>query len=215
MPTIEWNVKNALDRNVERQHLNKGSGSANVSNVKDQVGEMVSNNSEAGISVTYDGVAQVLNFAVSSFVLTLTGDVDGQASITPGGQAVMEVTIDPSKFGISDAPSDSNAYWRRNTQWEYVGSQHEALQNYTDSGIVVMEYDSVNDATVFVGREIEGPMSVVVTDGDGLAGNPSLALVNDEVSPGAQQFYGTDSTGSKGWQPAPLALIAFISAQRH
>lgn len=213
MPTIEWNVKNALDRNVERQHLNKiladirasfdsvnkSSGGANVSNVKDQVGEMVTNNSESGISVTYNSVAQVLNFAVASFILTLTGDVSGQANITPGGQAILEVTIDPSKFGITDAPQDGFAHWRRNGGWELVGPQHESLQNYTDTGIMVMEYDPVAETATFVGREIQGPLSVLVTNGDGVDGDPSLALDGDVASPGTMFSYATNTLGQKGW----------------
>lgn len=213
MPTIDWNVKNAINRDVERQHLNKiladirasfdsvnkTSTSTGSGNVKDQVGEMVSNNSESGISVTYNSVAQVLNFAVSSFLLTLAGDVSGSASITPGGSATLTVTIDPSKVGLSDAPADSFAYWRRGGVWETVGPNIEQLQVITGPGLASLGTDGIWNM-----REIEGPMSVVVTEGDGDTANPSLALVNDEVSPGGLESYATNQAGVKGWYKPAL-----------
>jgi hypothetical protein len=214
MPTIEWNVKNAINRDVERQHLNKiladirtsfesintgSSGGTGSGNIKDTVGEMVSNNSENGINVNYDPNNQVLNFTVQSVSLTLAGDVSGSGTLTPGSSANITVTLDPTKVGIGDAPSDSNAYWRRNTQWEYVGPQLEALQNYTDDGIVVMNYDSGTDTVTFEGRTIQGPLSVLVTNGDGIAGNPSLALDGDVLAPGQMFSYATNMLGQKGW----------------
>lgn len=46
-------------------------------------------------------------------------------------------------------------------------------------------------------RIIVGPQSVVVTNGDGILGNPSLALANDVTTPLAFQTYGMGA--AKGW----------------
>lgn len=49
-------------------------------------------------------------------------------------------------------------------------------------------------------RSIEGPASVKVTDGDGVAGNPSIELDNDEVAPAFGASYAASLVdGSRGW----------------
>lgn len=192
---IEWNVKNAISRDVERQHLNKiladirasinsipKASSATTGGVKDQVGEMVVGNTESGISVTYDNSAKVLNFAVSGFLLTLAGDVSGSATITPGGSATIEVTIDPDKIGLTDTTNDGRAYWRRYGTWEAVGYNLEALRTISGDGFPAANYDPSTEISEWNMRTITGTADrISVTDGDGAAGNPVIDLVDEGV----------------------------------
>lgn len=61
---------------------------------QDAVGEMVTGNTETGITVTYDDAAHKLNFAVANPVLTISGDVDGTATMTNLGNTTINVTLD-------------------------------------------------------------------------------------------------------------------------
>lgn len=58
------------------------------------------------------------------------------------------------------------------------------------------------DATILKEANVEDSVTI--------SGGGNLQLVNDEASPGALQFYGTDGSGTKGWQgpPAPVNLLA-------
>jgi hypothetical protein len=77
----------------------------------------------------------------------------------------------------------------------------------TDPGILAHTGDDTWET-----REIEGPMSVVVTDGDGVAANPSVSLVNDELSPGFLESYATNMAGVKGWyKPALFESTGLLS----
>lgn len=196
MPSLPWIVQNALSRDVERQHLNRiladirtsvealaktSSTSGSVSgNIKDTVGQMVDNNTEAGISVTYDVAAKVLNFAVSSFSLNFTGDVTGSGSGVPGGGATIQLTIDPDLLGISDAPNDSLAYWRRTAAWEEVGNNLEQLQVIQGSGFPAANYDPATETSEWNMRTLQEPAAgFTITDPDGATGDPTFALADD------------------------------------
>ena len=48
-------------------------------------------------------------------------------------------------------------------------------------------------------RTITGAHSIVASNGDGVAGEPTLNLVNDVTSPGNLYSYGTNESGVKGW----------------
>ena len=61
--------------------------------VQDTVGGMVTSNTESGISVTYDDTNGKLNFDVNDFMVTLTGDVGGQATITNLGNTIITTTV--------------------------------------------------------------------------------------------------------------------------
>jgi hypothetical protein len=61
--------------------------------VSDVVGAMVSSNTESGISVTYDDTDNTLDFDVSDFDITLSGDVTGTATVTNLGNVTISATI--------------------------------------------------------------------------------------------------------------------------
>ena len=67
--------------------------------VQDTVGAMVSNNSESGISVTYDDSQGELNFDVSDPVITLTGAVTGTATMTNLGSVSIATSLGSSSGG--------------------------------------------------------------------------------------------------------------------
>jgi hypothetical protein len=62
--------------------------------LQDTIGGMVSSNTESGISVEYDDTSGKLNFNVSDPVITIAGDVDGNATMTNLGDTTVTVTLD-------------------------------------------------------------------------------------------------------------------------
>lgn len=64
-----------------------------VENIQDIVGAMVSTNTEAGISVTYNDTNGKLNFDVNDPTVTLTGDVSGSGIMTNLGNVSISCTI--------------------------------------------------------------------------------------------------------------------------
>lgn len=73
---------------------NTSTVSLNTEYVQDLVGDMISSNSESGISVTYDDTNGKLDFNVNDPVITITGDVDGSATMTNLGDTTINVTLD-------------------------------------------------------------------------------------------------------------------------
>jgi hypothetical protein len=61
--------------------------------VADAVGGMVTSNTESGISVSYDDSDNTLDFDVSDFSITLTGDVTGSGTVTNLGNVSFEATV--------------------------------------------------------------------------------------------------------------------------
>lgn len=128
---MEWKVINAYNVNTERQQLNailkeirssvnslsSNSSAPTTQNIKDTVGTMVSGNSERGLSVSYNVSKKVLDFAISSFMISLQGDINGSATYTGNGNVVIDTTIALDKLGVEEAPSDNQYYVRRNKEW--------------------------------------------------------------------------------------------------
>ena len=73
---------------------NTSTVSLNTEYVQDLVGDMVSSNTESGISVTYDDSTGKLNFDVNDPTITIAGDVDGNATMTNLGNTTITVTLD-------------------------------------------------------------------------------------------------------------------------
>ncbi|TAE77182.1 MAG: hypothetical protein EAY81_12445, partial [Bacteroidetes bacterium] len=74
--------------------VTSGAVSLNDEHIQDLVGTMVTNNTETGISVTYDDDNGKLNFAVNNPVITITGDADGSATMTNLGNTSIAITLD-------------------------------------------------------------------------------------------------------------------------
>jgi len=62
--------------------------------LQDTIGGMVASNTESGISVEYDDANGKLNFNVGDPVITIAGDVDGNATMTNLGDTTINVTLD-------------------------------------------------------------------------------------------------------------------------
>ena len=74
--------------------VNSGAVSLNHEAVQDIVGAMVSTNTEAGITVSYDDTNGKLDFAVNNPTITIHGDVDGSATMTNLGNTSISVVLD-------------------------------------------------------------------------------------------------------------------------
>ena len=180
-----WKVVNAVNRDVERQHLNRilkeieqrfaerdSAGGGGASDIQAAVGRMVEGNVESGIAVTYDQAKRVLDFVVSNFIIRLSGDVSGQGEVNGLQSVTIPVTIDPAKVGIRDAPNDGRAYWRRDGQWQATGTALDQLQYFEGGGFAVLDGGGEWHA-----RSIEGTAQEIdVENADGVDGNPVLSL---------------------------------------
>lgn len=220
MAKIEWNVKNGLNRDLERQHLNKiladirssvtsleaqaSAPSANPNNnIKDTVGEMVSDNTERGINVTYNLPKKVLDFAIAAYTLRLTGDVTGSAVVDGTGTVTINTELDSSVVGVEEAPMDNNAYWRRNEEWEPAGESLQTLAELFGVGFAALSTDDFEPTWNL--RTFQGPKSIEITNPAGEAGDPSFELDGDVLAPGLGYTYATSLlTGEKGWFRAAL-----------
>ncbi len=87
-------VKGAASFNVTDFSVTAGAVSINHEAIQDIVGGMVSTNVENGIAVTYDDVNGKLDFAVNNPTITISGDVDGSATMTNLGNTTISVTLD-------------------------------------------------------------------------------------------------------------------------
>jgi hypothetical protein len=68
--------------------------------VQDTIGDMVTGNTENGISVTYDDPTGKLNFNVNDPVITISGDVSGSATMTNLGDTNISVTVQPNSVDL-------------------------------------------------------------------------------------------------------------------
>jgi len=166
---MEWKVKNALSRAVEREHLNK---------ILKEIQAAVSSSSSSGGGLTEQQVVALIQRhagggSSSPVRITLSGDVTGS------GTSTIPTTVDPSILGIGEAPVDSLSYWRAGGQWQAVPGTITSLNNVFGDGIVVHLDDEG-----WVLREIEGTVGqIVVTGGDG-TGNPIVGLADVSVAVG-------------------------------
>ena len=78
-----------------------------ASTIQTTVGDMVSNNTESGIGVTYDGVTGTLDFDVNDPTITLTGDVTGSATMTNLGSISIATTVGNTTITEDDIVDDA------------------------------------------------------------------------------------------------------------
>ena len=190
---MDWIVKNTLNRDTERQHLNKiladirasmdavSGDNSTLGGVKNIIGGMVEGNTEQGVSVDYDPVQGVLNFVINDFVIQLTGDVTGEGTVHSAGNVSIALTIAEDKLGIQDAPIDNQTYWRKNGEWEVVPDNILTFLELQEEGFPVLVQESAESGFEWIIREFEAEAGqLVVTNPTGKAGNPKYGL--DEVT---------------------------------
>lgn len=203
---MDWNVKNAVNRDVERQHLNKIL--KEIQGGQDDVRRRIDaatgnlNNIQNGLNNT---IIRIINTTIppGSLVtsVTLTGDVAGTSVPVPGQNAVtIQATL--TKTYLEDAPIDLSAYWRRAGQWERVNVIIDSLSQMFEQGLMVWNADDLTwYARTIQTADVD---RITVADGDGLSGDPTLdlALVPDDGT-GTLQRTSFDAWGRKtGTAPA-------------
>ena len=156
-----------------------------VERAQDAVGEMVTGNTESGISVTYDDETNKLNFDVSDPTLTFTGDATGSGTITNLGSTSIELTVADN----SHNHTASNISDFTEAAQDVIGGM---VDSNTESGISVSYDDetgklnfNVNDPTITLSGDVTG--SATMTD----LGNVTITttVAADSVA------LGTDTTG--------------------
>lgn len=138
-------------------------------NIEDVVGFMLSENTESGISVTYNDETGKLNFDVNDPLITFTGDVTGSGTITDLADTSFELTVtDNSHNHTSSNISD----FLESTQ-DVVGG----MLTGTQSGISVT-YDDENGQLVF---NVDDPVISISGDATGSATMTDLGNVDIEI----------------------------------
>lgn len=112
--TVTISIKDASNTNKGAASFNNidfsvtaGAVSINHEAIQDIVGDMVNTNTESGIAVTYDDVNGKLDFAVNNPVITISGDVDGTATMTNLGNTTIAVTLDTVNSNVGTFGSSS------------------------------------------------------------------------------------------------------------
>jgi len=197
MAKIEWNVKNGLNRDIERQHLNKiladirssvttlesaastsSSNTTTDNHIKDVVGTMVSDNTERGVGVSYNITKKVLDFAIAAYTIRLTGDVTGSATVDGLGTVTIATELDESLVGVTEAPIDNSFYWRQNGDWQVVNPIIANLEFVEGVGFAAYSVDDFEPAWNL--RTFIPPAAgFTITNPAGEAGNPTFVLAND------------------------------------
>lgn len=187
---MDWLVKNAQNRDVERQHLNKilqeirntlnelearvARSTSEEQRIRDVVIKMVTTGNQSGINVTYNTTSKAIDFAVRTFTIQLTGAVTGTGTVTGLGNVSISTTLADSFEGVEEAPLDGFSYWRKMGTWVTVPFPLETIQFVTPGGILVLDED-LN----WYARTIEGTATEIdVADGDGVDGNPTVGLAD-------------------------------------
>ena len=99
--------KGAASFNATDFSVTGGAVSINQEQIQDIVGAMVSSNVETGIAVTYDDANGKIDFAVNNPVITISGDVDGTATMTNLGNTTIAVTLDTVNSNVGTFGSSS------------------------------------------------------------------------------------------------------------
>lgn len=187
---MDWLVKNAQNRDVERQHLNKilqeirntlnelearvARSTSEEQRIRDVVIKMVTTGNQSGINVTYNTTSKAIDFAVRTFTIQLTGAVTGTGTVTGLGNVSISTTLADSFEGVEEAPLDGFSYWRNMGTWVTVPLPLETLQYLTPGGVLVLD-EELN----WYARTIEGVAGeIAVVDGDGVDGNPAVGLAD-------------------------------------
>lgn len=189
---MKWKVENALNRDVERQHLNKI-----LKEIEASVQGLGTPPSVQEVTRIVERVVRAESpDALTSVSVVLAGDVSGSGSTNANGRININAVIDPSKLGIQEAPWDSNRYWRINGTWERVSDAVSGIQDITEPGIVIYRGGS----PAYTSAMLEGTEGEIdVTNGDGQdleTGTIGVGLADVEVVEGGTLK--TTSFDSKG-----------------
>lgn len=135
---MKWKVDNALNRDVERQQLNKI--------LKDI--EVTVTNIQAPVVAPKPPTPTPVP-TPSPVTVTLVGDVTGTARGT--GQLTIDTSLAVDVTGIEEAPMDGAVYWRGNQQWQPVPDALQSFSFIEGDGLL-----SIDEDGVITTRRIEG-----------------------------------------------------------
>ena len=146
--------------------------------VQDVVGNMITSNLEGGLTVAYDDNTGKINFDVNDFIIQLTGDVTGNATVTNLGNVTINTVVsnDSHSHGFETISGFTEAVE------DIVG---QMVVDNVESGISITYIDNstgrgklnfdVNDFTITYTGDITG--STVITNLGSTTTN--LQVVND------------------------------------
>ena len=132
-------------------------------------------------SSNYDSANYVLTITDTSGVVT-TYSLASLVAVSVDGSIVGDGTTGGALQLAGDAVAPGNDY--------FYGTNASGAKGWQQLSAAVA-------SQIYTGISIQG---------DASQGNP-IILVNDAANPGNDYFYGTDATGTKGWQALPAALV--------
>lgn len=99
-------VKGVAEFSVDDFEVTEGLVALKTDAIKSVVGTMVTDNTESGISVSYNSTTKKLDFEVDNLDITIDGDVTGTTTIT--GPNTATVTIDIAANSITNSMLDNS-----------------------------------------------------------------------------------------------------------
>ena len=166
---MDWVVKNALSRDTEREHLNKILAEIRATIDGKATPKPPPTSSTPSYSPGSSSGGSGGSNSNLPLKIILKGAVTGEAS----GTTAISIDTTLTNPGLQDAPVDGSAYWRLDGSWANVPAIIRALSSFDADGF--LSWDSTDGS--FTAREIQGTLNqIVVTDGDGIAGNPVIEL---------------------------------------
>ena len=133
-----------------------GNITLNAERVQDIVGDMVSTNTESGISVTYDDTEAKLNFDVADFDVQLSGDVVGTATVTNLSNINISTTIQPNSVALG---TDTTGDYVANIQ----GTANEVTVSPTTGEGTTVTIGLPDDVTITNNLNVGGNLNVTGT----------------------------------------------------
>ena len=179
---MEWKVKNALNRDVEREHLNKI-----LRDIRSTLDDVTTNSTSVPPAVQPPPAPSRVPTTI-----TLVGDVEGSA--TGVGTLTIETTLVNPNTGVEEAPVDGQAYWREGESWQPVPFPVQYFYDSLSEGLV-----SLGTSGVLVNVAVEGKDGEIVVDnGEGIDGDITLSLADvEDEGGGTLQKTEFDSKGRK------------------
>jgi hypothetical protein len=133
-----------------------GAVTLNAERVQDIVGDMVSTNTESGISVTYDDVNGKLDFNVADPTITLAGDVTGTGTITNLGDVTITTTVAPNSVALG---TDTTGDYVQNIQ----GTANEVTVSPTSGEGSTVTIGLPDDVSITNNLTVGGNLNVTGT----------------------------------------------------
>jgi hypothetical protein len=127
---------------------------------QDAAGEMVTGNTESGISVTYDEETGKLNFDVNDPTITLSGDVTGTATMTNLGNVTITTTVAADSVALgTDTTGDYVASVSGNDGVSVSGAGEGA-------SVTVANTDKGSSQNIFKNVAVSGQSTIVADSND-------------------------------------------------